>query len=548
VTAAAPLASPARQFLPRAIASRVPAVASAIVFSIGALVLAGWAFDVDGLKGFFPGVIVTIPNTAVGFVFAGTALWMRRNDRRKVSIAADVLSALVLALGLAMFVERITGVDLGIDLLLFADKVRTYPYLPPGRIATNSALCFSLAGFALLTMDRRSRKARMASRAAGMLGLGVGLLALIGYLYGTSPLYAIDKAAGMALLTAIGMTTLATGIVFARPRRGAISLVMSDDAGGLLFRQMLPAAVLVTVFLGWLWIKMRDEELVSREGGVALFVLLTVGTILGLVIRSALLLRRADRARNAHFRREVDARQIAEQASQVKTDFLATMSHELRTPLNAIIGYSNLLIDGIPEPSTRGQQEKLQRIMVSAQHLLSLIEDVLSLSRLEFGAEEIVVEDVAAVAVARDVLAIIEPLATAKNLGVVLRTAGRDLTILTDAKRLRQILLNLVGNSVKFTVRGSITLEIEDDGDTVLFSVRDTGIGIAPEHQQRVFEAFWQVEQSRTRTVQGTGLGLALSKHLSDLLGAKLTLASELDKGTTVTLALPRNFAAPLTS
>jgi len=532
--------------MPRAIASRVAAAAASIVFLIGAIVLTGWTFDVDVLKGLVPGMIVTIPNTAVGFMFAGLALWMRRDDHHKASIAADVLSAVVLVFGLAMFVERTTGANFGIDLVLFGDQVRTYPYLPPGRIATNSAACFALAGFALLTMDRRSRQVRMASRAAGMAGLAVGLLALIGYLYGTRPLYAIDKAAGMALLTAIGMTTLSIGIVFARPRRGAISLVVSDDAGGLLFRQVLPAAVIITVFLGWLWIRMRDEELVSREGGVALFVLLTVGTILGLVIRSALLLRRVDRARNAHFRREVDARQLAEQASRVKTDFLATMSHELRTPLNAIIGYSNLLMDGIPEPSTRGQQEKLQRIMVSAQHLLSLIEDVLSLSRLEFGAEAIVVEDVAAVAVARDVLAIVEPLATAKNLSVVLRTSGRDLAILTDAKRLRQILLNLVGNSVKFTPRGSITLEIEEDGDMILFSVRDTGIGIAPEHQQRVFEAFWQVEQSRTRTVQGTGLGLALSKHLSDLLGARLTLESELDKGTTVTLALPRSYSAPL--
>ena len=541
-------ASPARRLTPRVIASSVAAVAALVVFSIGALVLLGWTFDIEGLKGFFPGFIITIPNTAVGFMLAGTALWMRRGDHRKTVVTANVLSAMVLALGLVSFVERTTGLDFHIDLLLFADKVRTYPYLPPGRMATNSSVCFFLAGFALLTMDRRRRDLRMASRAAAMLGLAIGLLALIGYLYGTRPLYAIDKAAGMALLTAIGMTALATGIVFARPRRGAISLVVSDDAGGLLFRQVLPAAVTITVFLGWLWIRMRNAELVSREGGVALYVLLTVGTILGLVIRSALLLRRADRARDAHLRREADARQLAEQASRVKTDFLATMSHELRTPLNAIIGYSNLLIDGIPEPSTRGQQEKLHRIMVSAQHLLSLIEDVLSLSRLEFGAEVIVVEDVAAVAVARDVLAIIEPLATAKNLSVILRTSGRDLTIMTDAKRLRQILLNLVGNSVKFTTRGSITLEIEEDSDKILFSVRDTGIGIAPEHQQRVFEAFWQVEQSRTRTVQGTGLGLALSKHLSDLLGAKLTLASELDKGTTVTLALPRQFSVPLST
>src|SRR5438309_2002835 len=215
--------------------------------------------------------------------------------------------------------------------------------------------------------------------------------------------------------------------------------------------------------------------------------------IVAFAVRAALLLARADRARTEHFRREVDARRIAEQASRVKTDFLATMSHELRTPLNAIIGYTSLLIDGIPEPVTVDQRDRLRRIAVSAQHLLSLIEDMLSLSRLEFGAEAIVADDVVAVAVARDVLAIIEPLAATKGLNLVLRSTGRDLTIYTDAKRLRQILLNLVGNSVKFTTRGSITLEIEEDGDAILFSVRDTGIGIAPEHQQRVLEAFWQV-------------------------------------------------------
>jgi protein-histidine pros-kinase len=309
----------------------------------------------------------------------------------------------------------------------------------------------------------------------------------------------------------------------------------------VLLRQLLPPSLATTVALGWLWIRARDVALVTREGGTALFVVITATTILFLVTRSALVIRRADRARTEHFKREVHARRVAEQASRVKTDFLATMSHELRTPLNAIIGYSSLLINGIPEPSTPGQQEKLQRITVSAQHLLSLIDDVLSLSRLEFGAEAIVTEDVAVLPVARDVLAIIEPLAAAKQLSVILRSSGRDLTIRTDPKRLRQILLNLVGNSVKFTATGTVTLEIEETPETVRFIVRDTGIGIAPEHQQRVFEAFWQVEQSRTRTVQGTGLGLALSRHLAELLGGKLTLQSELGKGTTVTLVLPRS-------
>ncbi len=539
MTAAQP-SSPAVVFRPRAIASRVSGVAAFVVCLIGTSVLAGWAFDIEGLKSFrLPGLIVMIPNTAVTFVLAGVALWLRRGDYRQPSRLARVAGGAVLAVGFATFIERITGINLGIDLLLFPMEVRRYPYLPPGQMATNSALSFTLAGFSLLAMDVRNRRVRATARLSVALGLGIALLALIGYLYGARPLYAIDRAAGMALLTAIGMTALHTGILFARPRRGAVSLLVSDDPGGVLLRQLLPLSLATTVMLGWLWIRVRNEGLVTREGGVALFVLLTATTILFLVTRSALVIRRADRARTSYFKREVHARKVAEQASRAKTDFLATMSHELRTPLNAIIGYSSLLMDGIPEPSTPGQREKLQRIAVSAQHLLSLIEDVLSLSRLEFGAEAIVNDDVSVISVARDVLAIIEPLAAAKQLSVVLRTSGRDLTIRTDAKRLRQVLLNLVGNSVKFTAKGTVTLEIEETPDVVRFIVRDTGIGIAPEHQQRVFEAFWQVEQSRTRTVQGTGLGLALSRQLAELLGGKLTLQSELAKGTTVTLTLP---------
>jgi signal transduction histidine kinase len=306
----------------------------------------------------------------------------------------------------------------------------------------------------------------------------------------------------------------------------------------------LPAALIITLLLGSLWIRMREAELVSREGGVALFVLLIGGTIAGLVVRSALLLRRAERERSRHFEREVEARRLAEQASQAKSDFLATMSHELRTPLNAIIGYSSLLIDGVPEPSTKGQQEKLRRITVSADHLLSLIEDVLSLSRLEFEAEQIVSADIAVAAVVRDVVSIIEPLALAKQLRLEVRTSGDDLTLHTDGKRLRQILLNLLGNSVKFTVTGSVRLYVEGRADSIAFTVHDTGIGIARENQERVFEAFWQVQQSRTRTVQGSGLGLALCQRLTQLLGGELTLESELGRGTTVTLVLPRALAS----
>ena len=133
-------------------------------------------------------------------------------------------------------------------------------------------------------------------------------------------------------------------------------------------------------------------------------------------------------------------------------------------------------------------------------------------------------------------------MASAKRLQLEVQTSGTDLTLRTDGKRLRQILLNLLGNSIKFTATGSVRLYVDGRSDSVAFMVRDTGIGIAPENQARVFEAFWQVQQSRTRTVQGTGLGLALCQRLTHLLGGTLTLESELGKGTTVTVVLPREY------
>jgi len=528
---------------PPAIAVQLSGVLAVLIFALGACVLLGWSFDIEGMKGLLPGVIVMIPNTAIGFIAAGAALWLRRSSDGQRANLATALSVFVMVMGLITCIERITGWNAGIDLLLFADDVRRYPYQPPGRMATNSTLAFSLAGFALFTMDSRTRMMRGASQISAMIGVSIATLALIGYLYGASPLYTVDQAAGMALLTALGFATLHVGILLARPRRGAVALILADDAGGILLRQLLPAALTITLALGMLWIRMRYAQLVSLEGGVSLFVLLIGGTIIALVVRSALLLGRADRERTAHFEREVEARRIAEQASRAKSDFLATMSHELRTPLNAIIGYSSLLIDGVPEPPTKGQYEKLRRIAVSADHLLSLIDDVLSLSRLEFEAEQIVPDDIAVVAVVRDVVSIIEPLASAKRLQLEVQTSGTDLTLRTDGKRLRHILLNLLGNSIKFTATGSVRLYVDGRSDSVAFIVRDTGIGIAPENQARVFEAFWQVQQSRTRTVQGTGLGLALCQRLTHLLGGTLTLESELGVGTTVTVVLPRDFS-----
>jgi signal transduction histidine kinase len=229
----------------------------------------------------------------------------------------------------------------------------------------------------------------------------------------------------------------------------------------------------------------------------------------------------------------------AEAASRAKTEFLAVMSHELRTPLNAIVGYSDLLQAGVSGPLTDTQKAQLSRIRSSSFHLLDLIQDVLSFSRIEAGREEIRISDVDVHQLAHDAQAYVQPQCDEKQLHLDLKLPDAPLVMITDPAKLRQILLNLLNNACKFTDRGSVSLHIVADGADVVFTVSDTGPGIAAEHFDRIFEPFTQVDQSMTRQKGGAGLGLPVSRRLAHLLGGELSVDSEAGRGSTFTLRLP---------
>ena len=229
----------------------------------------------------------------------------------------------------------------------------------------------------------------------------------------------------------------------------------------------------------------------------------------------------------------------AKRANAGKADFLAVVSHDLRTPLTAIIGYAELLQLGVPEPMPPSAQQPLQRIRTSARHLLYLLKELLSFARLDAGRDEVRNQEIDVRVIGREVAAVMEPLAAAHALQLHLCAPNEPVTTFTDPDKLRQILLNLVGNAVKYTKRGEVHLEIGAAGGDVLITVRDTGVGIAEDNLTHIFEPFWQVDPTQRSRDGGTGLGLSVVQRLVRLLSGKLSVASVVDVGTTFTVSLP---------
>ncbi|HEY5598265.1 MAG TPA: ATP-binding protein, partial [Kiloniellales bacterium] len=272
------------------------------------------------------------------------------------------------------------------------------------------------------------------------------------------------------------------------------------------------------------------SDVPTERNPMALEVMTHVGTQIGRVIE-----------RTRVERQLLAAKEAAEYANRAKSEFLATMSHELRTPLNAIIGFSEVMMQELFGPMGHpNYKDYAGDILHSGRHLLNIINDILDVSKAEAGMIELSEDIVDMADVIEACLRLIHPRATEKDLTVETDLPQHNVQVRADRRRLKQVVLNLLSNAVKFTETGGITIELESNHtEGVILRVIDTGIGISESDLERIMEPFVQADSTLSRSAEGTGLGLPLSRALMEIHGGELTIASKLGSGTVATVRLP---------
>jgi len=524
--------------------ARLSEVASVAVFVVGCLALAGWAFDVAGLKTFrFPGLASMKANAGVAHALVGASLWLLQS--RRVGLrsrrAAQACASVVVLIGFLTLVEYVSGVDLGIDQLLFEELPGAVSTAYQGRMPVYAALSFLMVGSALLVLDRETRSGYRPAQFLSLITGVIALLIVVHYGFHLSvPPHLGAMYPEMPLHGAIAFAFASAGIQLARPDRGMVTVLTSTGVGGTVARRLIPVCLVVPFALDVLTLAGEEAGLYDEDTRTALHSVLVTGVLLIVVFFVSRYLDRVDAERRlTKGRLEAAVEELGRSNADLER-FAAVASHDLQEPLRMVTSYVQLLARRYKGRLDADADEFIGFAADGANRMQRLINDLLAYARLSKQGGPFVQTDAEA-ALQRALV----------NLQVAIDESHAVVThdplpsVTGDATQFVQLLQNLVGNALKFRNDTSPQVHISarrrqgrSAGQTEwVFSVRDNGIGIDPQYADQIFVMFRRLHSREAYA--GTGIGLAICRRIVERHGGRIWVESESGKGATFCFTIP---------
>lgn len=538
---------------------RLSLAASVASMLVGYIVLVAWLADIPTIKSVVPGHVTMKANTALCLLLAGFSLFLlyREPVTRRRWFLSRLLAGTVLFIGAVTLCEDIWNFDFSIDQLLIPEAAGAAGTPHLGRMSPLASTAFVFLGLSLLVMDHR--KGPLFSQLFVLLATPIALTTFLGHTFGVKSFYAIASHTHMAIHASMTLGVLCLGIFTARPGRGLMKIITSDSTAGLIARHLLPAAFLVPMALGWLGLWGYRHRLYEASFGLSLFVLLMIMIFGALVLwimtslyefevrrhwAEELLHRSYGELEKRVEERTVDLKKVNEKLRELdesKSNFLAIAAHELKTPLTAMQGCLALISQGKAGILTRKQKEFIQVVEEAAERLYRLVEGLLDISGIELGRIKMNLERTDLRSLLKQEMMVGR--VPIQEKGIILETSFDEQLkeIDCDRDRMREVIENLVSNAVKYTPRnGKVRVEAWNVRNGVEIKVQDSGIGISPEEQEKIFEPFLHIKKAGLDGQRSTGLGLALVKRIVEAHGGAVRVESWEGTGSAFSIVLPQ--------